>query len=66
MKFNNESRNFNKETQNEDALFKLLAFNAANERKNQALVEARDNETIFNQDSFSEWYKTELMSDAKR
>lgn len=34
MKFSNEQRTFNKETQNEDALFKLLAFNAANERRN--------------------------------
>lgn len=35
MKFENKQRALNKATLNEDSEFKLLAFNAANERKNQ-------------------------------
>jgi len=48
----------NKSTVNEDAEFKLLAFNAANERKNQQLIDTKDGlDLLYNTDSFAEWYK---------
>lgn len=58
MKFENKQRALNKQTVNEDAEFKLLAFNAANERKNQQLIDTQDGlDLVYNQDSFAEWYK---------
>lgn len=67
MKFENKQRAQNKTRVNEDAEFKLLAFNAANERKNQAMVDKKEGlDLVYNHDSFSEWYKQELMSEAKR
>lgn len=67
MKFENKQRAQNKTRVNEDAEFKLLAFNAANERNNQAIVDKKEGlDLVYNHDSFSEWYKQELMSDAKR
>jgi hypothetical protein len=58
MKFENKQRALNKSTVNEDAEFKLLAFNAANERKNQQLIDTKDGlDLLYNTDSFAEWYK---------
>ena len=64
MKTENRQRHFNKQIKNEDAQFKLLAFNGMLDKKNQALHEQNDdNEAAFSFDSFTEFYKQELRND---
>jgi hypothetical protein len=68
MKMENKQREFNKRTLNEDAQFKMLAFNAARERK----LEGRSDDPIasasqtYNFDSWEEFYKSKLKTDAQK
>ena len=54
----------NEANKNEEAQFKLLAFNGMLDKKNQALQEQNDDiEAAFSFDSFSQLFKQELRKD---
>lgn len=64
---NNQSA-FNRDVKNEDALYKFLAYTGMIEkRRREDLNKTRKDENIaFNLAAFSEYYKAELIKDAKR
>jgi hypothetical protein len=68
LKTPNSQKEFNKETKNEDALYKFLAYSGILERNRRQDINKtrKNNEMIFGIESFEEFYKGELQRDAKR
>lgn len=65
MKVHHNQRDYNKKIQNEDAEYKLLAYSATIDRKNQKdTLKKEDTEAMYNTQSFEEYYKNELTKDA--
>ncbi len=68
MKVDNTQREFNKNIKNEDALFKLLAFNGARERAAEELDADRRASTSqrWDYNSWEEYYRENLRHDAQK
>jgi hypothetical protein len=67
MKITNKQRDYNKSIVNDDAEYKLLAFNAMLDKENRERHENDDDdEAAFSYDSFAMYYKKELKMDARR
>ena len=67
MKHENDQVAFNKKIKDPDAQFKWLAFSAMNEKRNKKLSdENNDLDPMYNDNSFDQYYKRQLMLDAQR
>jgi hypothetical protein len=68
MKTSNTQREFNNSVQNEDALYKFLAYSGMLEKKRREDIDKtrKNNTMIYGLETFEEFYKKELQTDAKR
>jgi len=68
MKQTNKQAESNRETKNEDALFKFITYSGMLEKKRREDINVtRKNDMIaFTTDSFEQYYKGELLTDSKR
>ena len=69
-KATNEQREWNKQVKNEDAQYKLLAFNAMIDREKKAAFEKAGSkesaQLMFENANFADFYRDELKQDIKR
>lgn len=67
QKYENDQVNYNKKIKDTDSQFKWLAFSAMSEKRNKKLSDANEDlDCMYNDDSFDEYYKRQLMLDAQK